>query len=41
MDTKDGRITIQLRPDLAPNHAAQLESTDQGTTSTMESSFIG
>ena len=26
MDTKDGRITIQLRPDLAPNHATQIES---------------
>ncbi len=26
MDTKDGRITIQLRPDLAPNHVAQIKS---------------
>ncbi len=25
MDTKDGRITIQLRPDLAPNHVAQIK----------------
>ena len=26
MDTKDGRITIQLRPDLAPNHVAQIKT---------------
>ncbi len=26
MDTKDGRITIQLRPDLAPKHAEQLKA---------------
>ena len=26
LDTKDGRITILLRPDLAPKHAAQIEA---------------
>jgi peptidylprolyl isomerase len=26
LDTKDGRITIELRPDLAPKHAAQIEA---------------
>jgi peptidylprolyl isomerase len=26
LDTKDGRITIKLRPDLAPKHAAQIET---------------
>jgi peptidylprolyl isomerase len=26
LDTKDGRITIQLRPDLAPKHVAQIET---------------
>lgn len=26
LDTKDGRITIQLRPDLAPKHVAQIEA---------------
>jgi peptidylprolyl isomerase len=26
MDTKDGRITIQLRPDLAPKHVEQLKT---------------
>ena len=26
LDTKDGRITIQLRPDLAPKHAQQLKT---------------
>ncbi|ACK52441.1 peptidyl-prolyl cis-trans isomerase cyclophilin type [Methylocella silvestris BL2] len=31
LDTKDGRITIQLRPDLAPKHVAQIEAlTKQG-----------
>ena len=31
LDTKDGRITIQLRPDLAPKHAAQIKAlTKQG-----------
>ena len=31
MDTKDGRITIQLRPDLAPKHVAQIKAlTKQG-----------
>ncbi len=25
MDTKDGRITIELRPDLAPKHVAQIK----------------
>ena len=26
MTTKDGKITIQLRPDLAPNHVKQIEA---------------
>jgi peptidylprolyl isomerase len=26
LDTKDGRITIRLRPDLAPKHVAQLKT---------------
>ncbi len=26
LDTKDGRITIELRPDLAPNHVAQIKT---------------
>jgi len=26
LDTKDGRITILLRPDLAPKHAAQIKT---------------
>jgi peptidylprolyl isomerase len=26
LDTKDGRITIQLRPDLAPKHVQQLKT---------------
>ncbi len=26
LDTKDGRITIQLRPDLAPKHVAQIKT---------------
>lgn len=26
LDTKDGRITIRLRPDLAPNHVAQIKA---------------
>jgi peptidylprolyl isomerase len=26
LDTKDGRIVIQLRPDLAPKHVAQIET---------------
>src|SRR5436305_8983860 len=26
LDTKDGRITIRLRPDLAPKHVAQIKS---------------
>ncbi len=26
LDTKDGRITIELRPDLAPAHVAQIKS---------------
>jgi peptidylprolyl isomerase len=26
LDTKDGRITILLRPDLAPKHAAQIKA---------------
>ena len=26
LDTKDGRITIKLRPDLAPNHVAQIKA---------------
>jgi peptidylprolyl isomerase len=26
LDTKDGRITIELRPDIAPKHAAQLKT---------------
>jgi len=26
LDTKDGRITIQLRPDLAPKHVAQIKA---------------
>jgi len=26
MDTKDGRITIQLRPDLAPKHVEQIKA---------------
>ena len=26
LDTKDGRIVIQLRPDLAPKHVAQIEA---------------
>ncbi len=26
LDTKDGRITIQLQPDLAPKHVAQIEA---------------
>ncbi|WP_036264659.1 peptidylprolyl isomerase [Methylocapsa aurea] len=26
LDTKDGRITILLRPDLAPKHVAQIEA---------------
>src|SRR6476620_4187042 len=25
-DTKDGRVTIKLRPDLAPKHVAQIEA---------------
>jgi peptidylprolyl isomerase len=31
LDTKNGRITIQLRPDLAPKHVAQIKTlTKQG-----------
>ena len=31
LDTKDGRITIRLRPDLAPKHVAQIKAlTKQG-----------
>ena len=26
LDTKDGRVTIMLRPDLAPKHVAQIEA---------------
>ncbi|MBV9077195.1 MAG: peptidylprolyl isomerase, partial [Methylobacteriaceae bacterium] len=26
LDTKDGRITIRLRPDLAPKHAEQIKT---------------
>ncbi len=26
LDTKDGRITLQLRPDLAPKHVAQIKA---------------
>ncbi|MBO0733435.1 MAG: peptidylprolyl isomerase [Methylocapsa sp.] len=26
LDTKDGRVTIKLRPDLAPKHVAQIET---------------
>ena len=26
LDTKDGRVTIELRPDLAPKHVAQLKA---------------
>jgi peptidylprolyl isomerase len=26
LDTKDGRVTIKLRPDLAPKHVAQIEA---------------
>ena len=26
LDTKDGRVVIQLRPDLAPKHVAQIEA---------------
>ena len=26
LDTKDGRVTIRLRPDLAPKHVAQIKS---------------
>ncbi|MGQ0443901.1 MAG: peptidylprolyl isomerase, partial [Beijerinckiaceae bacterium] len=26
LDTKDGRVTILLRPDLAPEHVAQIET---------------
>jgi peptidylprolyl isomerase len=26
LDTKDGRITLELRPDLAPKHAAQIKA---------------
>lgn len=29
LDTKDGRIVIRLRPDLAPKHAAQLRTLTQ------------
>ena len=31
LDTKDGRITIRLRPDLAPKHVEQIKTlTKQG-----------
>ena len=30
LDTKDGRITIQLRPDIAPKHVAQIETLVKG-----------
>src|SRR3954447_12300672 len=31
LDTKDGRVTIRLRPDLAPKHVAQIKTlTKQG-----------
>ncbi|MBM6596356.1 peptidylprolyl isomerase [Microvirga pudoricolor] len=31
LDTKDGRVTIRLRPDLAPKHVAQIKAlTKQG-----------
>ncbi|WP_374305554.1 peptidylprolyl isomerase [Methylocella sp.] len=26
LDTKDGRVTIELRPDIAPKHVAQIET---------------
>src|SRR5690348_9861533 len=26
LDTKDGRVTIRLRPDLAPKHVAQIKA---------------
>ena len=26
LDTKDGRVVIELRPDLAPNHVAQIKT---------------
>ena len=26
LDTKDGRVTIRLRPDLAPKHVAQIKT---------------
>ena len=26
LDTKDGRVTIRLRPDIAPKHAAQIKT---------------
>jgi cyclophilin family peptidyl-prolyl cis-trans isomerase len=29
LDTKDGRITIRLRPDLAPKHVAQIKALTQ------------
>ena len=29
LDTKDGRVTIRLRPDLAPKHVAQIKALTQ------------
>ena len=39
LDTKDGRIMILLRPDLAPKHVAQIEALTSAASTTGSSSI--
>jgi peptidylprolyl isomerase len=34
LDTKDGRITIRLRPDLAPKHVEQIKALTSAASTT-------
>ena len=39
LDTKDGRITIKLRPDLAPKHVERIETLAKGISTTASCSI--
>ena len=32
IDLKNGRVTIEMRPDLAPKHVAQIKKLARGST---------
>ena len=38
LDTKDGRVTIRLRPDLAPKHVEQIKTLTKRASTTASSS---